>query len=76
MKSRTIWNIGQTRKVKVKEIREWAIKGSAEAFVVEVYGFFIGDKITVFQGTIEECRAFIDEQTEKKEEKETKNKEE
>ena len=71
--SRWLWSLDGLKKLKMKEIREWKIVRINGKHVVEVYGFF-GGAVDVFDGTLEECKAFINSHTEgrpsKKEEEE------
>ena len=50
-------------KIKIKEIRELAIRTKEGGYIVEVYGFF-GGGVEIFESpSIEECRQFIDDTT-------------
>jgi hypothetical protein len=61
--SRWLWSLDGLKKLKMKEIREWKIVSVKDKFVVEVYGFF-GGAVDVFDGTLEECKTFINNHTE------------
>jgi len=67
--SRFIWNITQTKKVKIKEIREYSIVWNVDAnkFDVLVFGFFGGGVAVHSSESKEECRRFINDLTEGKE---------
>ena len=67
--SRFIWNITQTKKVKIKEIREYSIVWNVDAnkHDVLVFGFFGGGVAVYSSESKEECRRFIKDLTEGKE---------
>lgn len=61
--SRWLWSLDGLKKLKMKEVREWKIVPFKGKHVVEVYGFF-GGAVDVFEGTVDECKLFINGQTE------------
>jgi hypothetical protein len=65
MNNKFIWNITQTKKIKIKEIREYNIVYNEEhkSFDVVVYGFF-GGGVVIFTDRDEMVsRQFIDDLT-------------
>jgi hypothetical protein len=65
-KSKYIWNIGKTKKIKTREIRDFRISYDEELkfYEVNAYGYF-GGAVKIFESTNEqECQEFVDSLTE------------
>ena len=59
---RFLWNILKTKKIKIKEVREYNINKDGDLFVVNAFGFF-GGGVPLYEGTHEECIGFIENLT-------------